>query len=204
MQSGGNAKKKTLLHCTLHTTPTPSRGLLYPPVMSLRILVVDDEETIRRSLRLMLSARGYDVAVAHDRASARYSARQRDPDHAIVDQRLGHLAGDRSGLDVADELLADYPRLRVLIHTGYPAIDAAFSAGRRTRIVGYLEKPATIDEICAKLEGRTLTPLPRTATLEQVGRAHISRVLADHGGNVTRAAAALGISPETLRRKLAC
>jgi ActR/RegA family two-component response regulator len=127
-------------------------------------------------------------------------ARRFAPHWAIIDLRLTRDLADRSGLDLADELLTAYPLLRVLIHTGYA--DSAFRAGRRARIVDYLEKPATIDEICAKLEGREAAKPAKTASCERVERDHAMRVLIDHAGNMTHAADALGISREALRRKL--
>lgn len=166
------------------------------------ILIVDDDEGIRRPLRAGLTALGHTVFLAHDHASALYAAREHTLDWGIVDQNLTGDRGDRSGLHLTDELLEANDRMRIVIHTGYGTVDAAFSAGRRDRIVGYLEKPATVEEICAKLEGRSLTPRSRPATIERVTRAHILRVLADHDGNQTLAAIALGISRDTLRRKL--
>ena len=45
-------------------------------------------------------------------------------------------------------------------------------------------------------------PLPESASLAEVERAHIERVLAAQGGNITKAAIALGIDRRTLQRKL--
>ena len=163
--------------------------------------MVDDHDGVRRSLRRALSQRGYDVVLAHDRPSALYAAKQREMDWAIIDQRLSRALGDRSGLDLAEELLEAHPRLRVVILTGYATTDAAFRAARRDRIVDYIEKPASLDTICATFEGRTATA-PKPMALERVIESHISRVLADHDGNITRAAAALGITRGALRRKL--
>jgi len=170
--------------------------------MSTRVLVVDDDAATREKLRRDLSARGYDVNVAHDRASALVAARRSAPDWAIIEQRLTRALADRSGLDLADDLLAAHPRLRMLIHTNDPDIDAAFRSARRARVVGYLAKPATIDDILAKMEGRATTAHPKPLTFEHVERAHARRVFLAHGRNLTRASLALGVSRETLRRKL--
>ncbi|PYS95697.1 MAG: hypothetical protein DMF65_13870 [Acidobacteria bacterium] len=51
-------------------------------------------------------------------------------------------------------------------------------------------------------EGKTNAPDSAPATLEQLERQHILRVLEDSGGNRERAAAILGISARTLYRKL--
>ncbi len=50
--------------------------------------------------------------------------------------------------------------------------------------------------------GTTRAPAPTTTSLADVERQHIERVLQSLGGNVTKAAAALGIDRRTLQRKL--
>lgn len=52
------------------------------------ILVVEDEDIIRTSLREFLSEEGYEVGVAASVASALHQARQRDFDVAICDVQL--------------------------------------------------------------------------------------------------------------------
>ena len=51
-----------------------------------RILVVDDEENIGRSLRLILEREGHEVALAHSVAEAR--AEVEEPDLLLLDVRL--------------------------------------------------------------------------------------------------------------------
>jgi two-component system response regulator RegA len=167
------------------------------------VLVVDDQDGMRQTMRRALSLRGYRVILAHDRSSALYAARLHTIDCAIVDQNLRGTPGDQSGLNLIEDLLETCPGLRVLVHTGYASTEAAFRAGRLSAIVGYLPKPATIAEIVAKLEGHAARAAqPNPCRLDQVEREHLLRVLADNGGNCVRAAAALGITRATLRRKL--
>ncbi len=165
------------------------------------VLVVDDNDVFRQTLRRALAARSYRVAVAADTTSALYAASSRAFDFAIIDQRLTPSLADRSGLDLAETLLERQPNLRILIHTGYASADAALRAGRQAGIVDYLPKPAPLEQIIATLEGRA-QPAPPPATLERVERDHILRVVADCDGNLTRAANALGIDRHALRRKL--
>jgi DNA-binding NtrC family response regulator len=48
----------------------------------------------------------------------------------------------------------------------------------------------------------SVLPAQSSTNLAEVERTHIERVLADMGGNITRAATALGIDRRTLQRKL--
>jgi len=58
-----------------------------------RILVVDDDRSLLRALRITLTARGYDVATAIDGASALSVAAQAAPDLVIVDLGLPDMDG---------------------------------------------------------------------------------------------------------------
>ncbi|HJL24197.1 MAG TPA: helix-turn-helix domain-containing protein, partial [Polyangiaceae bacterium LLY-WYZ-15_(1-7)] len=60
----------------------------------------------------------------------------------------------------------------------------------------------TSDRHAGMSERPSAPPIPTTASLAEVERLHIERVLASHDGNITRAASALGIDRRTLQRKL--
>ena len=90
----------------------------------MRILVVDDEINIRKSLRIALESMKYSVeeAVSPSDASKRL---ERNPfDVAFVDLRLR----DESGLDLIEALTKQSPRLAVVIITAYASIDSAVDA----------------------------------------------------------------------------
>ncbi len=58
-----------------------------------RILVVEDEDTIREMLRINLDSEGYDVSVASDGLTALRLARSESPDLIILDIMLPELDG---------------------------------------------------------------------------------------------------------------
>lgn len=58
-----------------------------------RILLVDDEPAIQRSVGLLLRARGYDVQIAGTGAEALAAATQRQPDLVVLDLGLPDLEG---------------------------------------------------------------------------------------------------------------
>ena len=91
-----------------------------------------------------------------------------------------------------------------MVLTGFGSIATAVEAVRRGA-VDYLTKPADADEILRAFapgaaEGVEESPVP---SLHRVEWEHIQRVLAECGGNVSRAARALGLHRRTLQRKLA-
>ena len=108
---------------------------------------------------------------------------------------------NRPALDLTDEARQrlnayDWPgNVRELRNTLERA--AALAASDRIEADQVLQSVST-----QSVEGKTDAPDSAPATLEQLERQHILRVLADAGGNRERAAAILGISARTLYRKL--
>jgi NtrC-family two-component system response regulator AlgB len=108
----------------------------------LRVLVVDDERNIRKTLSICLQALDCTVTEASNSAAA-LEALERSPfDLAFVDLRLGK----EDGLELLPRLLADRPGLDVIMITAYAAVDTAVEAIRRGA-KDYLPKPFTPAEI---------------------------------------------------------
>jgi len=61
--------------------------------MTERVLLIDDDEVFTRVLARALAARGFDVRVAANRAEALAGAREHQPDHAVLDLKLGEESG---------------------------------------------------------------------------------------------------------------
>lgn len=167
-----------------------------------RILLVDDDTVYRERLARALADRGHSVGTAWDCESARHEAGRIQPQAAVLDLRLPSC----SGLDLLRQLRADHPRIRVLMLTGYGSIANAMEAVR-LGAWDYLTKPADAEQILAAL---ATAPAERGAieheftppSLDRIEWEHIQRVMADHGGNISHAADALGIHRRTLQRKL--
>jgi NtrC-family two-component system response regulator AlgB len=113
----------------------------------MRVLIVDDEPNIRRTLRVALEASGHTVAEASSGAEARDAVERRPCDVALVDLRLA----SESGLDLLGPLLEQLPRLAIIIITAHASIDTAVEAMRRGAF-DYLPKPFTPAQVRAVLE----------------------------------------------------
>jgi two-component system response regulator RegA len=165
------------------------------------LLIVEDDEVLRRRLARAFRERGFEVREAEGAAAATREARAMPPDYALVDLRLR----DGSGLDVVRALVADNAAASVVVLTGYGSIATALEA-IRLGARHYLTKPADVDEILsalARARPATASPPVTVPSLARVEWEHINRVLADCGGNVSRAARVLGIHRRSLQRKLA-
>jgi NtrC-family two-component system response regulator AlgB len=113
----------------------------------MRVLIVDDEPNIRRTLRLALEALGHLVEEAATIAQALEWVQGRPFDLALVDLRLG----SESGLDLMESLQAHAPRLAVVLITAHASIDSALDAMRRGAF-DYLPKPFTPAQVRAVVE----------------------------------------------------
>ena len=113
----------------------------------MRVLIVDDEPNIRRTLRIALEAMGHAVEEAATGREALRKAEGASFDVALVDLRLG----EESGLDLLEPLLSHWPRLAVVVITAHASIDTALEAMRRGAF-DYLPKPFTPGQVRAVLE----------------------------------------------------
>lgn len=167
-----------------------------------RVLLIDDDEVFTRVLARALAARGFDVRVAANGAEALAGAREHQPDHAVLDLKLG----EESGLAMIPELLEIRPELRILLLTGYASIATAVEAIKRGAW-DYLAKPVDADQVVQALRGSgaadgSAAPVFAAPPLKRLEWEHIQRVLAECEGNISEAARRLGLHRRTLQRKL--
>ena len=112
--------------------------------MGARILVVDDDESIRELLRLHLSSAGYEVQVAEDAIAAGYLVLKGPPDLIITDINMPHM----DGFEFIAALKSDrsLPRIPVIFLT---SMEDGDSRGRELGAVGYVTKPVRSDRLLA-------------------------------------------------------
>lgn len=106
------------------------------------ILIVDDEASIRESLRDWFVALGYRVETAGGGEEALGLVREKDYGLLILDLKLP----DGSGIEVLKEARQRFPDLRGIIITAYPSVDSAVGAMRQGA-VEYLTKPVVLSEL---------------------------------------------------------
>src|SRR3990172_5856550 len=106
-----------------------------------RILVVDDEESVRWALRKALERANYRVDLAADGPSGLQAAEEPGVDLALLDVRLP----GRDGLDVLREIRKRRPDLPVIMMTAYGTLQVAVEA-MRLGAYDYIGKPFDMDE----------------------------------------------------------
>ncbi len=125
-----------------------------------RVLVIDDEESMRYFLTRSLARRGYEVEAAATGEEG-LSLLEADPPEIVL---LDLLLPGLSGLEVLDRIRETRPGTVVLLMTGYGTVDRALDAMRRGA-ADFVTKPVTGEEIAAKIEEalRARRPPPAAA-----------------------------------------
>jgi two-component system response regulator AtoC len=113
----------------------------FPAGALRRILVVDDEESLRHMLQLFLSREGYDVSSVATAAAALAELEARPYDCVICDVRMPQM----SGLELLDELGRRGLAPTVIMMSAYGSHDLAISAMKRGAY-DYISKPFKPDE----------------------------------------------------------
>jgi ActR/RegA family two-component response regulator len=115
-----------------------------------RILFVDDEDSIRLTLPLVLQQRGFEVKVAGSVAEAVAKIKSNTFDVLLSDLNIGE-AGD--GFAVVRAIREVNAQCVAIILTGYPGFETAVE-GIHHDIDDYVVKPADIDVLIATVEQR--------------------------------------------------
>jgi DNA-binding NtrC family response regulator len=107
-----------------------------------RVLVIDDEEGIRKSLKAILEEKGCLVDTAENGQEAIAKSKTRFYNLALIDIRLP----DMDGVKLLTSMSDTTPKMAKVIVTGYPSLENAIEAVNRGAD-GYIVKPFTMDQL---------------------------------------------------------
>jgi DNA-binding response OmpR family regulator len=114
--------------------------------MNERILVVDDEESLRLSLKFKLKSAGFDVDVAADGEEALEKLKAKPADAVLLDINMPRM----SGIEALTIIRQKYPQTETIMLTGF----ADFSTAIECLKIGakdYLVKPVDTTELVTRL-----------------------------------------------------
>jgi len=165
------------------------------------ILLVDDDTVLTQVMQRAFTRRGYNVTTANNIDDALSALGERQFNKAVVDLKLAQ----ESGLTLIPQLKAQQPQMEIIMLTGYSSIHTAVEA-IKLGATNYLCKPADADDILqafGKTEGDTEADIQTNPlSVNRLEWEHIQKVLAEHDGNISATARALGMHRRTLQRKL--
>src|SRR3989339_822101 len=107
-----------------------------------KILIIDDEENIRKTLREILQDESYEVVLAESAAKGLVQVREERPDVVLLDIRLP----DGDGVELLERIKKGETDCEVVMISGHATIDAAI---RSIKLGAYhfLQKPLTLIDV---------------------------------------------------------
>lgn len=109
-----------------------------------KILIVDDDDTIRSTMKAILEDEGYDVDSAANGKEAIKKTQEQTYNLALLDIRLP----DMEGVELLKLMKDSVPRMRKIMVTGFPSLQNAVEAVNRNADA-YLIKPVDIEQLLA-------------------------------------------------------
>ena len=139
-----------------------------------KILVADDEKSIRLTIKQALSTQGYEVNVAVDGSTALEQLQESPADLLLLDIQMPGM----DGIEVLQKAMEQQPSLKVIMVSAHGSIDNAVDA-MKLGAVDYLQKPFTPGELREAVE-RVLNREPMPAD-DYDDRIQEGRALAKEG-----------------------
>jgi two-component system NtrC family response regulator len=112
-----------------------------------KILIVDDDESIRKVLEAILEEKGYAVESVGTAKKAIEITLRKLYNVALLDIRLP----DMEGTELLSRIKETIPRMRKIIITGFPTLQNAIDAVNR-RADAYIMKPFDVEKVLATIE----------------------------------------------------
>jgi two-component system NtrC family response regulator len=107
-----------------------------------RIIIIDDDESIRKTLQTILEEEGYTVDTVNSGKEAIRKTNEKVYNLALIDMRLP----DTEGVDLLLKIRDTTPRMRKIIITGYPTIQNAMEAVNR-EADAFILKPFDVERV---------------------------------------------------------
>jgi len=144
--------------------------------MRFKILIIDDEKSIRDIFSLLLEEKGYSVDTAETGKGGISCAQEFNPDLVLLDMNLP----DLSGIETLSKIKSSLPQTEVIIITAYGTIKNAVEA-TKLGAYSYLEKPVDNEEllliISRLVEVKRLTREVETLKSELTSRYRFSNII---------------------------
>lgn len=109
---------------------------------ALSIVSLDDDADFREYISALLTGEGHDVRTTATPEEFFAACQERLPDVALIDMKMGRVGGEQ----VLETLRERWPKLCVIVVTGYPSMDSMRQTFKRD-VFDYLAKPFSIDEL---------------------------------------------------------
>lgn len=108
----------------------------------MRVLIIDDERSIRTSTSVAIQAAGHQAETADGGQVGVLKLQEDTYDLVLLDLRLG----DEDGLEILEQIKRQFSKLPIVVFTAYASVASAVAAMQRGAF-DYLEKPFTPEQL---------------------------------------------------------
>lgn len=151
-----------------HDAPEPGQPY-EPPMPALSIVSLDDDPDFREFITSTLESEGHEVRAVSTPDECFAAIEARTPDALLLDIKMGRYSGEAVLLEIRKR----WPKLCVIVVTGYPSLETMRHTFKQD-VYDYLEKPFSLDELRAVLRGAAtefnLGGRPQDRLRQELGR----------------------------------
>ena len=124
-----------------------------------KVLIVDDEATIARTLSIIFKNRGFDARAAYSAEEALQVMQNWEPEIAIIDVCLPAM----NGIDLAILLMNTHPKCKLVLFSGQPrSAELSDQAAKEGHLFEILAKPVHPDVLLERA-AQLLSPMQTDA-----------------------------------------
>ena len=124
-----------------------------------KVLIIDDEATIARTLSIIFKNRGFDARAAYSAEEALQVMQNWEPEIAIIDVCLPAM----NGIDLAILLMNTHPKCKLVLFSGQPrSAELSDQAAKEGHLFEILAKPVHPDVLLERA-AQLLSPMQTDA-----------------------------------------
>lgn len=170
------------------------------------ILVIDDDRAIRQSIGLMLRQGGFEFIEASNEDDAIEAVRHAKPELIILDMNLTLSTTGQQGIDMLRGIRILAPKVPVIMLSAWGTVPLAVE-GMNLGAVDFVTKPWANRDFMAKIRhaldsAKADAEASKARSLQDAERDAISKALRQADGNLSDAARILGITRQSLYRRM--
>lgn len=170
------------------------------------ILIIDDDQTIRLSIGLMLRQAGFEYEAVSTESDAMAAMRRGNVDLAILDMNLTLSTTGQQGIEMLRKFKILAPTTPVIMLSAWATVPLAVE-GMKYGAVDFVTKPWANRDFMAKIRkaldsAEKARESEKVDSLDNTERLTIEKALKQADGNLSTAAQLLGITRQSLYRRM--
>ncbi len=170
------------------------------------ILIIDDDQAIRLSIGLMLRQAGFEYEAVATESDAMALIRRTEPELVILDMNLTLTTTGQQGIEMLRKIKILMPSVPVILLSAWATVHLAVE-GMKYGAADFVTKPWANRDFMAKIrkvldEAGKANEAAAVRTLDVTEREAIEKALRQADGNLSVAAQLLGITRQSLYRRM--